>query len=74
MNTVLGYLASQNKGIAKHSQRITDPHPAKTLYRKFETNIPRNETARPQFLQACTCEGFFYIYMQQNRWTDCGNI
>ncbi len=27
----------------------------KTLYRKFETNIPRNETVRPraQFLPSC---------------------
>ncbi len=29
----------------------------KTLYRKFETNIPRNETVRP-------------FLLQQNRWTD----
>ncbi len=29
-----------------------------TVYRKFETNIPRNENARPQFhiLQSCFCE------------------
>jgi hypothetical protein len=32
---------------------------AKTLYRKFETNIPRNKTARPgsQFIHSCTNRG-----------------
>jgi hypothetical protein len=51
MNTILGYLASQNKGIAKHSQRITDPH-------------PNNETALPcfQFVHSCTYERFIYLY------------
>ncbi len=31
---------------------------AKTLYRKFETNIPSNETARPRslFLHSCICK------------------
>ena len=34
--------------------------PCIALYRKFETNIPRNETARPrpQFLHPCICERF----------------
>jgi len=34
------------------------------LYRKFETNIPRNETAWPrsQILHACFCERFMYIF------------
>jgi hypothetical protein len=34
-----------------------------TLCRKFETNIPRNETAQPrsQFLRSCICERFIYI-------------
>ncbi len=33
---------------------------AKAVYRKFETNIPRNETAWPQsqFLHLCFCERF----------------
>jgi hypothetical protein len=37
---------------------------AKTLYRKFETNIPRNETARPrfQFPHSCICERFVYVH------------
>jgi hypothetical protein len=56
---------------------------AKTLYRKFETNIPRNETARPhsEFLHSCFSERFIYsraiglpILLQENRWTDRGNI
>jgi len=35
---------------------------AKTLYRKFETNIPRNETMRlhSKFLHSCICERFIY--------------
>ncbi len=39
---------------------------ANTLYRKFETNIPRNETARPrsQFLHSCICERFIYSHDQ----------
>jgi hypothetical protein len=34
------------------------------LYRKFETNIPKNETARPcsQFLHSCICERFIHSY------------
>ncbi len=37
-------------------------HVAKTLYLKFETNTPRNETARPcsEFLYSCICEQFIY--------------
>ncbi len=32
------------------------------LYRKFETSIPRNETARPRskFLHSCICERNIY--------------
>jgi hypothetical protein len=34
---------------------------AKTVYQKFETNIPRNETARPQsqFLYSCFFERLY---------------
>ncbi len=38
---------------------------AKTQYRKFETNIPRKGTARPQsqFPHSCVCERFiFFLY------------
>jgi hypothetical protein len=53
---------------------------ANALYRKFETDIPRNETARPrsQFLHSCICERFTYSHdrstnaVQQNR-ADRGN-
>jgi len=33
---------------------------ANTLYGKFETNIPRNESVRPrsQFIHSCVCERF----------------
>jgi hypothetical protein len=39
-------------------------HTAKTLYRKFETNIPRKGTARlrSQFLHSCFCERFIYSH------------
>ncbi len=55
----------------------------KTQYRKLETNIPRKGTARSQsqFLHSCFCERFIYsqersayILLQENRWTDRGNI
>ncbi len=40
------------------------PYTAKILYRKFETHIPRNETARPpsQFPHSCFCERFIYSH------------
>ncbi len=36
----------------------------KRQYRKFETNIPRKEIARPQskFLHSCFCEQFIYFH------------
>ncbi len=45
----------------KKRQRI---YAAKTGYRKFETNIARNETARPQFqfLHSCFSERFKYSH------------
>ncbi len=53
-------------------------HTANALYQKFETNIPRNETARPhsQLLHSCICERFHdrsANAIQQNWRTDCGN-
>ncbi len=40
------------------------PITTKTLYRKFETNIPRKGIARPQsqFLHSCVCERFIYSH------------
>ncbi len=37
---------------------------AKTLYRKFETNVPRNEIARSRskFLHSCFDERFIYSH------------
>jgi hypothetical protein len=37
---------------------------AKTPYQKFETNIPRHETARPrsQFPHSCNYERFIYFH------------
>jgi hypothetical protein len=62
----------------------TTVHTAKILYRKLEKNIPRKETARPQsqFLRSYTVSvSDLYvptiglsIWLQQNRWTDPGNI
>ncbi len=55
----------------------------KTQYRKFETNISRKGIARPQsqFPHSCVCEWFIYshdrsacILLQENMWTDPGNI
>ncbi len=45
-----------------HSLLIPFARAAKTLYRKFETNIPRNETARygSQYLHSCFGERFTY--------------
>jgi hypothetical protein len=52
------------------------------LHRKFETNIPKNETARPrsQFLHSCVCEQFIHSHDRSayfgalRLWTDRGNI
>ncbi len=52
------------------------------LYRKFETNIPRNETARirSQFPHSCICDRFLYSHdrsayaIQLNRRIDRGNV
>ncbi len=57
-----------------------------TLHRKFETCIPRNETARPcsQFLHSCICEGFIFFqerspavwsweYINRSQIHECGN-
>ncbi len=55
-------------------------HTAKTQYQNFDTNVPRKGTVRPQsqFLHSCFCERFIFIglpiLLQENRWTDCGNI
>jgi hypothetical protein len=39
-------------------------HTAMTQYQKFETNIPRKETARSQslFPNSCVCERFIYSH------------
>jgi hypothetical protein len=55
---------------------------AKTVYRKFETNIPGNETARTQsqFLHHVSVSILYIltiglpILLQENIWTYCGNI
>jgi hypothetical protein len=54
---------------------------AKTVYRKFETNITRNETARPQsqsYIHVSVSDLYIStiglpIVLQENRWTDRGN-
>ncbi len=52
---------------------------AKTLFWKFETHIPTNETAEPrsQFLNSCFCKPFTIglpFLLQEKWWTDRGNI
>jgi hypothetical protein len=56
---------------------------AETQYQKLKTNIPRRGIARPQsqFTHSCVCERFIYIptiglpiLLQENMWTDPGNI
>ncbi len=39
-------------------------HTANTVYQKFESNIPRNETVQPhsQFLHTCICEQFIFFH------------
>jgi hypothetical protein len=57
-------------------------HTANALYQRFETNIPRNETARPrsQFPHSFICKRFIYSHprsanaIQLNGRTDRGNI
>jgi hypothetical protein len=57
-------------------------HCTDSIYQKFETYIPRNETLF-QFLHSCFGERFIYtmiptiglpLLLQENRWTDCENI
>jgi hypothetical protein len=54
------------KGTGRKRERRT------ALYRKFETYIPRNETARlcSQFLHSCICERFKYSHdlSSADRW------
>jgi hypothetical protein len=53
-----------------------------TLHRKFETKIPRNETARPrsQVLNSCICERIIYSHERSAYFavlrlrTDPGNL
>jgi hypothetical protein len=59
------------------------PDTAKTLFRKFETNIPRKGTARPlspnSFVHVFVSDLYIPtfglpILLHENRWTDRGNI
>ncbi len=61
-----GWLHVANKltyQYCSHHRRILEGN---AMHRKFETNIPRNETARPrsQTLHPCICEGFILVYFQ----------
>jgi|LakMenE01Jun11ns_1017448.scaffolds.fasta_scaffold9795495_1 hypothetical protein len=51
------HLTIERYGLVKKSERTRYEYTANALYRKFETNIPRNETALPhsQFLFSCMC-------------------
>ncbi len=47
---------------------------AKTQYRKFETNVPRKGTERPQFqfLHSCFCERFIHSH-DRSAYSAAGN-
>ncbi len=45
---LFSYPSSATKLRPTYAQ-LSFPHPYYTLYRKFETNIPRNETVQPFF-------------------------
>jgi hypothetical protein len=75
-------LSINSKGsrfVLLYSRRL---YTGKTQYRKFETNIPRKEIARPQsqFPHSCVCERFIFpticlpILLQENMRADPGNI
>ncbi len=57
-------------------------HTAKAQYGIFVTNIPRKVIVRPQsqFPNSCVCELFIIpriglpVLLQENMWTDSGNI
>ncbi len=94
-NTMIGninqvhdiHLAKTNKKISRQTRDLwlkwNMLYTANAMYPKFETNIPRHETARPrsQFQHSCLfCERLIYSNdwsanaIQQNRRTYCGNI
>ncbi len=58
----------------------TRSYTANTIYPKFEKNIPRNETARPQSHIHVSVKDLYIptighpIVLQENRWTDRENI
>ncbi len=72
----------QNQNHHQHLAYSFSLHTAKTQYRKFETNIPRKGTARPQsqFPHSCVYERFIYSHDRsaysaaENVCTDPGNI
>ncbi len=67
---------------AKANFFLWKPSEILALHRKFETNIPRNETAQPrsQFLHSCISEQFIHSHDRSAYFavlrlrTDCGNI
>ncbi len=54
---------------AKKNRDLGILRTAMTLYRKLETNIPRNETARPQyqFLHSCTRYQLAWVQCRLNK-------
>ncbi len=69
VKVILAVVTSQKKCISYRNPIKISRCTAKTLDRKLETNIPRNEIARPryQFLHSCIWEWF--IYSQSHDWS-----
>jgi hypothetical protein len=73
---------NQNNKILSVTEKYQKRRTAETQCRKFEANIPRKGIARSQsqFPHSRTCERFIYptiglpILLQENMWTDPGNI
>ncbi len=65
--------------LVKSREMTGRTHTAKSQYRKFETNIPWNETVRSHtspnsYIHKRFVSGYLAIVLQENMWTDRGNI
>jgi hypothetical protein len=58
------YMSYSQLKMRRTDTTMSHSYTAKTLYRKFETNITRNDTARlrSQFLRLCIFEQFIYSH------------
>jgi hypothetical protein len=71
------YMSYSQLKMRRTNTTLSYTYTAKTLYQKFEANVPRNETVPPcsRFLPLCISEQIYIltigppILLQQNRWT-----